>query len=70
MFEISLENEEFIPLCDLLKKVGFCENGGHAKAMISQELVSVDGEIETRKRCKIREGKVVEFNGQSVKVIK
>ncbi|WP_410200563.1 RNA-binding S4 domain-containing protein [Klebsiella variicola] len=30
--------------------------------------VAVDGETETRKRCKITAGKVVEFAGQQVKV--
>jgi len=30
--------------------------------------VKVDGEIETRKRCKIRAGQVVEYQGQLARV--
>ncbi|HEY5654071.1 MAG TPA: RNA-binding S4 domain-containing protein, partial [Pontiella sp.] len=32
-------------------------------------LVSVDGERETRKRCKIRSGQTVEFAGSIISVI-
>lgn len=59
---------EFIPLCDLLKAVGLCQTGGHAKLVISDGLVLVDGEVELRKRCKIRPGQIVEFESQSVLV--
>ncbi len=69
MVEFSLNGKEFIALCDLLKTVGFCENGGHAKAMIAQSLVKVDGAVELRKRCKIKEGQVAEFNNEKVKVV-
>lgn len=69
MEEFELEGTEFIPLCDLLKTMGFCENGGMAKAVIGQERVKVDGVVETRKRCKIRKGQVVDFEGQVVKVL-
>ena len=65
---LSLEGREFIPLCDLLKRVGLCETGGHAKMVIAEGLVKVDGEVELRKRCKIRAGQIVEFEGQKTKV--
>ena len=69
MEELELEGSEFIQLCDLLKTMGFCETGGHAKIVISEGQVLVDGEVELRKRCKIRRGQVVDFEGQRVKVI-
>lgn len=68
MEEFLLENHEFIALCDLLKVTGFCETGGMAKVAISSGLVTVDGAVELRKRCKIRSGQVVEFEGRTIRV--
>jgi ribosome-associated protein len=67
MDEFKLEGD-FMPLCDLLKRVGFCPSGGQAKMVIAEGLVKVDGEVELRKRCKIRSGQVVEFEGQKLKI--
>ena len=67
--DYSLEGKEFIPLCDLLKRIGFCESGGMAKTVIADGEVLVDGKVELRKRYKTRSGQVVEFNGESVKVV-
>ena len=69
MIEFSLNGKEYIALCDLLKTIGFCENGGQAKAVIADSLVKVDGELELRKRCKIRVGQIAEYNNEKVKVI-
>lgn len=68
METLELENKEFIALCDLLKNMGMCENGGQAKAVIAEGLVKVNGETELRKRCKIRSGQIVSFNGEEVLV--
>jgi len=64
----KLEGKPYIPLCDILKKVGFCQTGGHAKLVIADGLVKVDDEIELRKRCKVKEGQIIEFEGKRVKV--
>lgn len=69
MIEFSLKGKEFIALCDLLKIVGICESGGQAKALIAESAVKVDGALELRKRCKIREGQVAELGDKKVKVI-
>lgn len=61
--------QEYIPLCDLLKKMGLCESGGQAKAFISEGLVLVDNEIELRKRGKIRAGQKVEFNQEIIRIV-
>jgi len=66
--EFSLNGLEFIPLCDLLKRLGLCENGGHAKAVIAEGLVTVNGEQELRKRFKVRVNHLVEFAGEKIKV--
>lgn len=68
MQEFELEGREYIQLNDLLKVTGLCNSGGQAKLLIDQGLVSVDGQVETRKRCKIRTGQIVEFSGQQVEV--
>ena len=66
---LKLEDTEFIPLCDLLKTKGLCQTGGHAKRVIAEGLVMVDGKVEFRKRCKIMAGQVIEFEGTKIKVI-
>lgn len=69
MEELNLEGSDYIQLCDLLKTMGMCATGGEAKAMIAQGLVKVDGEVELRKRCKIISGKIIDYNGEQVKVV-
>lgn len=49
---------EFIKLDSALKYCGVCESGSHAKEIISQGLVSVNGEIETRRGKKLYKGDV------------
>jgi len=36
--------------------------------LIADGLVKVDGVVETRKRCKIRTGQIVEFQGETIEV--
>lgn len=62
-------NGEFIPLCDLMKVTDLTESGGEAKHLIAEGKVKVDGAVELRKRCKIRQNQVIEFNGTQIKVI-
>lgn len=64
----ELEDREFIELNNLLKVTGLCESGGLAKILIGDGQVKVDGKTELRKRCKIRTGQIVEFEGQKVTV--
>ncbi len=59
----------YIELNKLLKASGLCGTGGTAKIEIENGQVSVDGVIEYRKRCKIRNGQSVEYSGNSIKVI-
>ena len=46
-FSIS---SEYIELIKLLKATGLCSTGGQAKMLVEDQLVTVDGKIETRKR--------------------
>ena len=70
MIKYELAETGFIPLCDLLKTTGLCESGGHAKVVIQNQEVKVDGVIETRKRCKVRYGQSIEFQNNIIEVIK
>ena len=68
MNNFYLEDKAFIELHDLLKVMGLCESGGMAKTAIAAGLVKVDGNVEFRKRCKIRTGQYVEFQGRKIDV--
>ena len=69
MKEFNLENSEYIPLCDLMKIMDLTGSGAEAKHLIAEGKVKVDGQVELRKRCKIRSGQVVEYQGSTIKVI-
>jgi ribosome-associated protein len=64
-----LEGKNIIELHDLLKVMGLCDSGGMAKTAIAAGDVKVDGNVELRKRCKIRSGQQVEFQGRRINVI-
>jgi ribosome-associated protein len=68
MLSLELKDNDFIPLCDLLKRVGLCESGGHAKSVIAAGEVQVNGVVELRKRCKIIVGQEVTYNNEKVVV--
>ena len=53
----------FIELDKLLKREALTASGGEARYLISQGMVQVNGEVESRKRRKLYAGDVVEFNG-------
>ncbi|WP_432822944.1 RNA-binding S4 domain-containing protein [Trichloromonas sp.] len=69
MIEFDLQGHEFIELHNLLKCAGLCHSGGTAKMLIAEGLVRVDGAVELRKRCKLREGQVVEFEGEEIVLV-
>ena len=60
---------EFVELYKILKFEGLAESGGNAKQAISEGLVSVNGEVETRKRKKIRPGDQIDFIDHHIEVI-
>jgi ribosome-associated protein len=69
MDEFRLAGHDYIELCDLLKVLGWCGSGGEAKIRIASGEALVEGEIELRKRCKVRSGQTVEFDGNTIKVV-
>ncbi|MFY8118686.1 MAG: RNA-binding S4 domain-containing protein [Roseateles sp.] len=65
MQDISFElRGEYIELDKLLKATGLADSGGHARMMITEGLVRVDGQAESRKTAKIRAGQRVQLQGQ------
>ncbi len=57
---------EFIELIQLLKVLGIAETGGHAKIIVEDGLVKLNGVVEERKRAKLRVGDKVEVNGETI----
>ena len=63
------EGEEYIPLKDLIKLLGWVETGGEAMARIDNKEIKVNGEIETQRRKKIRSGDIVMFDNKQAQVV-
>lgn len=68
MKEFKLE-QEYIELIRLLKYVRLAETGGHAKQLVDEGLVKLNGEVEFRKRAKLRKGDLVEAEGFIIKIV-
>ena len=67
MTEIQIRKEP-IELLKLLKFAGAVGTGGEAKIVISEGMVKVNGEVETRKRKHIVSGDEVEYQRETFKV--
>ena len=61
-------DREFVELNQLLKLAGLCDSGGMGKALVASGAVTVDGEVELRKTCKIRAGQVVRLDDVEIRV--
>ena len=53
-----------LTLDQFLKREGFAATGGHAKMIIQDGLVLVNGEVETRRGRKLQLGDVVQYEGE------
>lgn len=67
MIEFKLEGE-FIPMIQLLKATGLVQTGGEAQIVVSEGLVKYNGEVDFRKRLKVKVGDHVEFDGKKIHV--
>ena len=61
--------DDYIEMSKLLKLTGICESGGMAKHYILEGMVKYNGEVDNRKRLKVRKGDVVEVEGEKIKII-
>lgn len=60
--------KEPVELYKILKFEGLVTSGGEAKLVIGDGQVSVNGQIETRKRKKIVGGDTIVFGSETLKV--
>ena len=65
MEKFNLEKHDFIELNKLLKILGWVASGGEAKQVIDEKLVTVNGEVETRRRKKLAKGDAVKYGENS-----
>jgi ribosome-associated protein len=69
IIEFSLEpDREFVELNQLLKLVGLAGSGGMGKAIVASGNVTVDGQVELRKTCKIFAGRTVRLEDYEIRV--
>ena len=60
--------DEFIKLGQALKAAGLVGSGLDAKIVIKEGQVLVNGEVEYQRGKKLRDGDIVEFNGEKVSI--
>ena len=60
---------EYIELNQLLKICGLAASGGAGGALVTEGNVTVNGQQELRKRCKIRPGHVVQLGDMRITVL-
>ena len=68
--EIIYLRDEFIKLGQALKAAGFVDSGVEAKEVITDGLVLVNGEVDTRRGRKLYEGDIVSFEDKTIKIEK
>lgn len=60
---------DFIALNALIKVTGLADSGGAAKGMVTEGNVRVNGEVETRRRCKIHAGDRVVLGDTEIQIV-
>lgn len=66
--EVAIRDQS-IRLGQLLKLAGLVDDGGAAREVIERGLVTVNGEVETRRGAQVRPGDRVMFEGQTLDVV-
>ncbi|MBP3912893.1 MAG: RNA-binding S4 domain-containing protein [Lachnospiraceae bacterium] len=71
MIDFKLRKEdEYITLGQLLKAANLVSSGVEAKIVIQDGEVLVNGETDTRRGRKLREGDEVSFEGTEIRVVR
>jgi len=68
MIEFKVEGD-YIPMIQLLKATHLVDTGGEAQIVEAEGEVKYNGEVDYRKRLKVKKGDVVEFRGTKIKVL-
>lgn len=72
MTEMTFElrpTDEYIELIKLLKIKQIAQSGGHAKIMVEEGIVKVNGQQEFRKRNKLKAGDVIEVEDNRITIL-
>lgn len=64
----ELKDQEYIELNKLLKLLNLVGSGGEAKMRIDDGEAIVNGEVELRRRNKLRHGDQIEFAGTKITI--
>jgi len=64
--DFHLKGSEYIELVQLLKVLRISESGVQAKLMVEEGEVRLNGEVEIRKRAKLRKGDIIEIFGETI----
>ena len=67
MREFKLKSE-YIELIKLLKLLRIAETGGHAKILVEEGNVYLNGKQEFRKRAKLRSGDEIQVFGEKISI--
>mgnify|MGYP003399309433 CR=1 FL=1 len=67
MRHVNITSEP-VELYKILKFEGMVASGGEAKAVIAAGRVTVNGEVETRKRKKIVDGDTIVFGSETLQI--
>ena len=68
MIEFKVEGD-YIPMIQLLKATNLVDTGGEAQIVVAEGEVKYNGQVDYRKRLKVKKGDVVEFRGTKIKVL-
>lgn len=68
MIEFKLTGD-YIPMIQLLKAANLVQTGGEAQIAVSEGEAKYNGQVDYRKRLKVKRGDIVEFNGQTIHII-
>ena len=66
--EVIRLREDYIKLGQALKAAGLVESGVEAKEVITEGLVTVNGETDTRRGRKLYAGDMVLFDGEEIRI--
>jgi ribosome-associated protein len=68
MIEFKLIGDH-IPMIQLLKAANLVSTGGEAQIVVSEGEVTYNGQVDYRKRLKVKRGDLVEFRGNKIMVV-
>lgn len=60
---------DYIPLIQLLKAANLVQTGGEAQIVVTEGEVKYNGQVDYRKRLKVKKGDVIEFRNNKIVVI-